>query len=83
MVSFNFFLYWPAIKPNVPIEADLALQYFNISLVINATEVFPFVPVTADIFFGWSIKKFEANFDKNNFELLVNRKIIFFFFLNL
>ena len=39
--------------PKVPIDADLILQFLHISFVIKATEVFPLVPVTANIFLGW------------------------------
>ena len=49
VVNSNFFLYFSEIKPKVPIEADLILQFFHISFVIKATEVLPLVPVTADI----------------------------------
>ena len=49
VVNSNFFLYFPEIKPRVPIKADLILQFFHISFAIKATEVLPLVPVTADI----------------------------------
>ena len=78
VVSGNFFLYLSVINPIVPIAAELILQFFQISLVICETEVFPFVPVTADIKSGCFGKKLDEIFDNKILEFLQKIKLIFF-----